>query len=132
MNEDDAILAANAAYYRAFQEADGDAMAALWAHDGVTCVHPGWRPLLGRDSVVRSYREIFANAGAAAIVCADEHVVVTGDFARVMCIERIGGVALSATNCFVRAATGWRMVHHHASPIAERQPAPPPPRRVLN
>jgi len=132
MNEDDMILAVNAAYYEAFRTADGEAMAQLWAYAGATCIHPGWRPLVGRESVVASYRDIFANAGPTPIECADEQVIVNGDFARVLCVERIGRVALAATNCFVRTAQGWKMVHHHASPFAEKAPADPAPRRVLN
>jgi ketosteroid isomerase-like protein len=132
MNEDNVILAMNAAYYQAFRSGDGDAMAALWAHAGATCIHPGWRPLTGRESVVASYRDIFANAGPTPIACTDEQVIATGDFARVICIERIGRLALAATNCFVRTQEGWKMVHHQASPMAKEASSEPAPRRVLN
>jgi ketosteroid isomerase-like protein len=136
MNEEDAVLAANAAYYRAFAMADSDALERLWAFDGITCVHPGWRPLVGREDVVRSYRDILAGAQSIPIVSTGEQVVLNGDFARVICIEQVGEVLLAATNCFVRTGQGWLMAHHQASQIADMKPARgsrgPTPRRTLN
>ncbi|MFN3890571.1 MAG: nuclear transport factor 2 family protein [Beijerinckiaceae bacterium] len=119
MNEEDAVLAVNAAYYRAFANADAPSLERLWAFDGVTCVHPGWRPLVGREDVVRSYRDILAGAQQVPITHSGERVVISGEFARVICIERVGTVLLAATNCFVRTGQGWLMAHHQASQIAD-------------
>lgn len=119
MNEEDAVLAVNAAYYRAFAAADVPALEKLWAFDGVTCVHPGWLPLVGREDVVRSYRDILASAQPVPITCAGERVIMNGDFARVICMERVGSVMLAATNCFVRTGQGWLLAHHQASQVAE-------------
>ena len=42
--DEHAVLAANAAFYRAFAERDVDAMDALWARSiPVACIHPGGR-----------------------------------------------------------------------------------------
>ncbi|MBX9758572.1 MAG: nuclear transport factor 2 family protein [Beijerinckiaceae bacterium] len=125
MSDEQAILAVNAAYYLAFASADPKAIEQLWAPEGVTCVHPGWRPLVGRRGVVKSYRDILANARPVPITCSDESVIVTGDFARVICTERVGRVLLAATNCFVRTPQGWLMAHHQASQVAEAVPARP-------
>ena len=38
MTDETALLAANSAYYQAFLARDNEAMAALWAPDGVSCV----------------------------------------------------------------------------------------------
>lgn len=62
-----ALMAANAAYYVIFSARDNEAMAALWAPDGVSCVHPGWPPLVGRRAVLSSYGEIFRNPRQEAI-----------------------------------------------------------------
>ncbi len=136
MNEDDAVLAVNAAYYRAFAAADMNALERLWAHDGATCVHPGWRPLVGRDDVIRSYRDILDGVPGVPIACSAPQVVITGDFARVVCLERVGPVLLAATNCFVRAAQGWLMTHHQASQVAGAESSQPTrrekPPRTLN
>ncbi|HYW59078.1 MAG TPA: nuclear transport factor 2 family protein, partial [Xanthobacteraceae bacterium] len=37
MSDSDAILAANAAYYRAFASGDFATMSSIWADDGVSC-----------------------------------------------------------------------------------------------
>lgn len=136
MNEEDAVLAVNAAYYRAFAAADAAALEKLWAFDGVTCIHPGWRPLVGRAEVLRSYRAIFAGSAEIPILHSGERVVITGDFARVVCMERVGAAVLAATNCFVRTGQGWLMTHHQASQVADMEPARAPdrdkPPRMLN
>lgn len=136
MNEEDAVLAVNAAYYRAFANADAGALERLWAIDDVTCVHPGWLPLVGREDVVRSYRDILAGADQVPITHSGERVVISGDFARVICIERVGAVLLAATNCFARTGQGWLMTHHQASQIADAEPSRAPRRetrpRTLN
>src|SRR5438309_276363 len=43
------VLAANEAFYRAFNQKDSAAMSALWSESmDVACVHPGWNVLTGR------------------------------------------------------------------------------------
>jgi hypothetical protein len=45
-DEREAVLAANRAFYRAFNDRDFAAMDALWAPTGpVVCLHPGHPPL---------------------------------------------------------------------------------------
>ncbi len=131
MSDDDAVLAVNAAYYRAFLVGDFAAMTKIWAEEGVSCVHPGWPPLIGRDDVIESYRNILANQNRVRIAHQDDAAIVTGDDARVLCIEVVDGAALAATNLYRRIGGAWRMVHHQASPIAmmaEEDDAPPPKR----
>ena len=50
MSDEEAVLAANEEFYRAFAARDLAAMDALWAQETpVACVHPGWDALVGRD-----------------------------------------------------------------------------------
>jgi ketosteroid isomerase-like protein len=133
MTDDDAILAVNAAYYRAFSSGDFTAMSRIWAEDGVSCVHPGWPPLIGRNDVIESYRNILANQNRVRIAHQDDAAIVTGDEARVLCIEVVDGAALAATNVYRRVGASWRMVHHQASPIAmmaDESDEPPPSNRL--
>jgi len=89
----------------------------------VLCVHPGWEPLEGRELVMRSWRAIFEN-GVPEVALSDVHVSVFGAVACVVCLEVIADGesghegAMAATNVFVREDGGWRMVHHHAGPVA--------------
>jgi ketosteroid isomerase-like protein len=129
MGDNDAILAANAAYYRAFTAGDFAAMTRIWGEEGVSCVHPGWPVLVGRDDILESYRSILASRTRARITHQDETVILSGDEARVLCVEIVEGAALAATNIYRRVGGAWLMVHHQASPIAmipeTNEPAPP-------
>jgi len=118
MSDETAILAANATYYRAFATADFAAMSRIWAEGNVSCVHPGWPALIGRQAILESYREILRNPNQERIEHRNETVIVSGDEARVLCVEFVGGAELAATNMFKRADGTWRMTHHQASPIA--------------
>lgn len=116
----EAVLAANAAFYRAFAAQDFAAMDALWARETpVACVHPGWEPLLGRASVMASWAAILGGSEAPRIRCEAPRAFPLGAGAFVVCREVLEGRgALAATNAFAREAGGWRMVHHQAGPAA--------------
>jgi ketosteroid isomerase-like protein len=117
--EEREVLAANAAFYEAFAERDMEGMDALWSpRDDVACVHPGWEGISGRSGVMTSWRSILEGPAAPAIACAQERVYLLGDVALVICVETIPNGELMATNVFVRESGRWRMVHHHAGPIA--------------
>ena len=133
MSDETAILAANAAYYRAFTDADFTAMSRIWADENVSCIHPGWPVLIGREAILESYREILRNPNQERIDLRNETVLTAGDEARVICVEFVGGAALAATNLFKRIDGEWRMTHHQASPIAalvEEAVSQPPSRRL--
>jgi hypothetical protein len=133
MSDDDDILAAHAAYYRAFTEGDFAAMSRIWAEDNVSCIHPGWPVLIGRQAILDSYREILRNPNQDRIEPRNETVLTGADEARVICVEFVGGAALAATNLFRRIDGAWRMTHHQASPIAalvEEAVSQPPSRRL--
>ncbi|MBY0276669.1 nuclear transport factor 2 family protein [Candidatus Binatia bacterium] len=118
-HEDLDVLAANAAFYRAFAARDLDAMEALWAHSPhVACTHPGWAALHGRDAVMASWRAILDGPDAPEISCSHESVIPGERMAVVLCVESLRGGSLAATNVFVREGSEWRIVHHHAGPIA--------------
>jgi len=133
MSDDDDILAANAAYYRAFTDGDFAAISRIWADDNVSCIHPGWPVIIGRQEILDSYREILRNPDQERIDPRNETVLAAGDEARVICVEFVGGAALAATNLFRRTGGVWRMTHHQASPIAalvEEAMSQPPSRRL--
>ena len=117
MTNSDDVLKANREFYRAFADGDCDAMAAIWAETAsVTCIHPGWRSILGREKVLASWREILENP--PTIACRGEQVIHHGGAAVVLCEEVIEAARLAATNIFVLEADAWRLVHHQASPMA--------------
>lgn len=117
MSERDAVLFANEAFYAAFARRDAAAMDEVWTREAaVSCIHPGWDALYGRDDVMRSWRAILGSAGAPTIRCCAPRVLFYGELAAVICFEEIGGTYLIATNLFLHEGGLWKMVHHHAGP----------------
>jgi ketosteroid isomerase-like protein len=129
MSDADAVTAANAAFYAAFEARDLDAMAEVWERtDRAVCTHPGWPTLRGWARVATSWEAIFHNTPGIQFVLTDEHVTVEGDTAWVSVTENIlQGVSVHASsaaalNLFVRRSPDapWRLVVHHGSPVAEQ------------
>jgi len=125
---------AEQAFYEALQRADLEAMMAVWAEDDeVYCVHPGGPRLLGLDQIRESWRQIFTNGanmrvqlrdvqqmrgGLLAVHSTYEYLALIG--------ERGSARVVAATNVYLNIGGGWRMVAHHASPVANA-PAQQPP-----
>lgn len=138
----EAVRAANAAFYAAFEARDLEAMAEVWERsDRVSVTHPGRPTLRGWARVVESWEAIFANTPYIQFVLTDEEVVVAGDVAWVTLDENIlqatgspdgggadtqelSGARVAAINVFVRAGGGWRMVVHHGAPVGPGAPEP--------
>jgi ketosteroid isomerase-like protein len=127
-----AVLAANEAFYESFTRGDLEAMDAVWAEDGVTCVHPGWDLLVGRQQVMASWTAILAGDTTGTIRCTNPVARVHADGAVVICYEELEGATMIATNTFVYDGVRWRMTHHHASQIARRVQFTTPSREDLN
>lgn len=99
-------------------------MRGVWSNRVVvTCIHPGWAPIIGRDEVMRSWQAILSNPQSPAIICSNASAYVLRDVAYVLCHEHVKQTALAATNVFVREGGGWRMVHHQAGPSPPVDPS---------
>ena len=122
MTDQDAVLAANLEFYRAFAARDLTAMAALWARWApVACLHPGWTAISDRDAIIESWAGILSNPDAPRIACYDEQAFLYGDVALVLCEEELEGGTLAASIFFVREDGVWRTAHHQAGQIVRRQ-----------
>lgn len=114
----DEVLRANEAFYRAFNEKDFDAMSTVWSDsEGISCIHPGWNVLEGREPVLDSWQNILANAGQPRIVFGGATVQVMGSVAMVICRELVAGSPLAATNVFANEDGVWKLVHHQSGPV---------------
>jgi len=116
----DDVLSVNEAFYDAFGAADMQAMSSIWAAEApVSCLHPGWAPLKGREAVLSSWQGIMENPNRPRIECVESSANIYGEAAIVLCYESLQGGFLLATNMFVKEEGAWRMVHHHAGgPVA--------------
>ena len=127
-SDEAAVLAANAAFYAAFESLSIEDMDAVWAYEEpVLCVHPGWPLLSTREQVMESWRRIFENASLMRFDITGAQVVVEGDAAWVSCTEnltqvldgRVAEAKIQATNLFRRHLGEWRVAHHHGSAVGQ-------------
>lgn len=126
MADEAAVIVANAVFYDALDNLDLDRMDAVLATEEPVCVvHPGWPLVSGREAVLASWERIFDNAGMMQFTVADAEAHIEGDFAWVICTERLTSVQggqvvegiVQTTNMFRREGGAWRMTHHHGSPV---------------
>jgi ketosteroid isomerase-like protein len=127
---------AEQAFYHAFERADLIAMMAVWAEEeDIVCVHPGGARHSGMVDVRESWRQLFAqgprlrfrltgnrifSGRMVSVHSVYEQVTLTGD-------PRPANPVLS-TNIYLLTDRGWRMLVHHASPLApEAAPRETPP-----
>jgi hypothetical protein len=113
----DELLRANREFYRAFASGDYVAMDRLWSEQSeLTCIHPGWDSLRGRERVMASWRGILRRP--LPVRSRDEAVTVLGNVGVIVCVEVLPEGELAATNVFVIEQGRWRMLHHQAGLIA--------------
>jgi ketosteroid isomerase-like protein len=126
MSEVQAVLAANQAFYRAFEKKDIEAMSAVWSKGtGSICIHPGRAGLQGWQDIQNSWQQIFKNTNYIEIEIQVITTEVSGNFAYVVLTENLMQVIRGrrveaqtvATNLFERMSEVWYLVHHHGSPL---------------
>jgi len=131
---------AESAFYDAIERADLDAMMSVWAEDEeIVCVHPGGPRLSGFARVREGWRVTFTGGPRLKIRVSEalrlqgplvavhsvlENIVVAGEGAL--------RVPVIATNIYLRTATGWRMLSHHASPAPSGPEVVVPSQRTLH
>ena len=96
----------------------------LWSDDDeISCVHPGGPRLVGAVAIRASFDAMFANGtiDAGRKRCAGSTPIrprctacSSGCASRPPRAKRFAYVV--ATNVYVKATRGWRLVAHHASP----------------
>lgn len=120
------VLAANEAFYRAFEKKDIEAMSAVWSQGtGSLCIHPGRNVLRGWKDIRASWGLIFKNTNYIEIETDIIATEVRDSIAYVVLVENVlqvsGGRRVKAqsmaTNVFERLAQKWYLVNHHGSPI---------------
>jgi len=124
--EEQAVLAANEAFYRAFEKRNMDAMSALWSHGTDSlCIHPGRRAIQGWDGIRSSWEKIFRNTNYLEVETEIIRTEVSGNLGYVVLVETVLQVSGNrpikaqsmATNVFECMAQKWYLVHHHGSPL---------------
>lgn len=126
MTNEREVLAANDAFYRAFEKKDIEAMSAIWSQGtGSLCIHPGRNALHGWKEIRSSWEGIFRNTKYMEIETEIITTEVRNNIAYVILVENLlqvsGGRRVQAqsmaTNIFELLAQKWYLVHHHGSPL---------------
>ncbi|MBE9099524.1 nuclear transport factor 2 family protein [Vacuolonema iberomarrocanum] len=122
------ILAANRAFYRAFEKRDIETMSAVWSKGSASvCIHPGRSALVGWEAIADSWTQIFRGTQYLEIDTDIKATEISGDLAYVVLIEIVRQVSnrrqvvakSMATNIFERMGGRWYLIHHHGSPLME-------------
>lgn len=112
-----------AAFYSAFEMGDIQLMEAVLAEQGVSCIHPGSLPIIGREGVLDSWAQILANLDEPVFRVERLSHTVADDIAIHLVAEHIAAghqldaetSLVLATNVYVRQKNGWRLQRHHTS-----------------
>ena len=128
---------AEAAFYRAFAQADLNGMTAVWADaPDIVCVHPMGESPGGRQAVLASWRSVLGSGYTLEFKFSELHWIESSELVLHTLYEHILIVGSSkrpapllATNGYRWLDGSWRMVLHHASLYAKLSdddgPAPP-------
>jgi ketosteroid isomerase-like protein len=114
-----------AAFYEALEKADLEAMMAVWSEDDeIVCVHPGGPRLIGYATIREAWLRILGHGRQLGIELTQltklsTPFVVCHSFIALIHVRAQQGVTapVAVTNVYVKGASGWRMVAHHASPV---------------
>lgn len=116
-------------FYEALQRGDIERLMAVWSDDEeISCVHPGGPRVVGAVAIRAAFDAIFANGAVNARpekvrrlqthACAVHSVL---EHIQIMTTAGPQSAWVVATNVYVLAAQGWRLVSHHASPGSPRE-----------
>ena len=111
-------------FYEAMQQGDIEKLMSVWAdEDEIACVHPGGPRLVGPVAIRASFETMFANGSIDARPDNVRRLLLPGtavhhvvERVHVMTDEGPQVAWVIATNIYMKAVQGWRLVLHHASP----------------
>ena len=90
MSDRESVLAANRAFYDAFESLDAEKMEAVWLKDPrIICIHPGRRKLSGWGPIMASWERILDNVFEMKFELGEIEVMISGDLAIVVVEENL-------------------------------------------
>ena len=114
---------AEAAFYKAFEQGDLEAMMAVWMDGEIVCIHPMGTLLTGTQAVRSGWQQLFTDFSSMHFQNETQLQTRTHDLSIHVVIENIylqGDTSprppILATNIYRKTDSGWRMFEHHASP----------------
>lgn len=127
------------AFYTAFADGNLEAMMAVWLdNESVVCVHPLSVKLSGLQAVRQGWADLFRSDSGlrfrlAEITRTQDALLAVHVLHEIISVPGEPGERppMTATNVYQLTREGWRMILHHAAPVAV-QGAPEPPRNRLH
>jgi ketosteroid isomerase-like protein len=121
----DTSVAAEGAFYRAFERGDLEAMMSVWADlPEIKCIHPLGTVLTGAAAIRASWLELFRaqlprkfEIERVNLIQASELFIHTVFETITLPLQRQRFPPLLATNVYRKVNGEWRMILHHASPV---------------
>jgi hypothetical protein len=113
---------ANEAFYLAFEAKDYNAMEHIWCEQGQpVCLHPGWPALVGRESILDSWKNILGNPEQLQVSFVEPIISpIDESSAAVVCYEKVGDEIMVATNVFKIEQDRPRLYIHQAGFCPQR------------
>ena len=117
--------AAEAAFYEAFENADHEAMMAVWSPGiDIECIHPLGERLMGQAAVRNGWRRLLSGGKRMQFRLSHAKRFQADQFAIHILYENISIAGrkqppVIATNIYRFNGYGWHMILHHASPATE-------------
>jgi ketosteroid isomerase-like protein len=119
---------AEAAFYRAFELRDLDALMLVWSDDDtIECIHPMQNRLQGHAAIRASWAEILKRAPEITFHNTEQNIINRGNLSIHVIYENLqlgdNGLEKSCmitTNIYEKTASGWKMILHHASPTPKQ------------
>jgi len=112
---------AEIAFYEAIERSDIQALGDVWSlDDNIVCIHPGANRIEGREQVLESFTDMFAESPAISFSISDALQTQSDGLAIHLVREEIAleGQLVSimvSTNIYHKEDGGWRMLLHHSS-----------------
>src|SRR5262249_13460732 len=124
--DEQAVKAANDAYYAALSGRSSSRIEQVWAHDTkVTNIFAAKAaPTIGWNRVKGAYENLFTRFTKLSVTMPEPVIRVAGDAALIVGVEvqeaelpngSAVAAKLPATNVFLKEGNQWLMVHHHSS-----------------
>ena len=111
-------------FYQAFQNCDIEQMKNIWGNtDEVVCIHPNSQRIFGYELIMASWEQIFAAQESVSIQISEPVYKLQENMAAHYIKEELFVAenkiaSILATNIYQQTKQGWKMIAHHASPVA--------------
>lgn len=120
---------AEKAFYLAFVRRDISLMQRVWANTLTTyCLHPGSQPLIGTESIIHSWTEIFSGPQTSELKIEHQNLAtdpklaihrVTEHLSMHVNNEKKQQATVYSINVFQCINDQWYMISHHAAPAPQ-------------